>query len=330
MMKDGTLHVGIMGTQHGHVSGKLRCLLESPDYEVVGICEPEASASAQARGDASFHGLAWLTQDDMLSDPAIDLVVVEVPVSEAVSTGRRVIQAGKHLHLEKPPGNDMAAFAELLAEARQGKLRVQIGYLWRFHDGITAALEAARNGWLGHVYLVRGTSNNKFDRSFRASHAVHRGGAMFVMGCHLIDLVVALMGRPRAVTGWLRHDTKVDDSFADNTLAVLEYRSALAVVASAARMPLHTEHRSFELIGTRGSIMVQPIEATPKLRVGLQEAHGPYRAGWHEITLPRQPRFEKDFRELARAIRRNQPLQYSYEHELLVHETLLRACGELE
>jgi hypothetical protein len=36
-----------------------------------------------------------------------------------------------------------------------------------------------------------------------------------------------------------------------------------------------------------------------------------------------------DFEELARAIRSGEPLKLSYNHELLLHETLLRASGEL-
>ena len=32
--------------------------------------------------------------------------------------------------------------------------------------------------------------------------------------------------------------------------------------------------------------------------------------------------------DLARAIQNHQPLKYSYDYELLLQETLLRACGE--
>jgi hypothetical protein len=45
--------------------------------------------------------------------------------------------------------------------------------------------------------------------------------------------------------------------------------------------------------------------------------------------LPPQPRFVGDFQELARAIKTAQPLKLSYDDELLLHETLLRASGEL-
>ena len=56
----------------------------------------------------------------LLHDPSIQLIVVECRAWEAVPWGRKVIDAGKHLHLEKPPGNEWAAFQEMMSEARLG------------------------------------------------------------------------------------------------------------------------------------------------------------------------------------------------------------------
>jgi hypothetical protein len=63
--------------------------------------------------------------------------------------------------------------------------------------------------------------------------------------------------------------------------------------------------------------------------MNLRKARGPYAAGWQEISLPPQPRFVGDFQELARAIKNDQPLKLSYDHELTLQETLLRVSGEL-
>jgi hypothetical protein len=65
------------------------------------------------------------------------------------------------------------------------------------------------------------------------------------------------------------------------------------------------------------------------MRVHMRKPQGTYSAGWQDITLPPQPRFVGDFKDLARAIKTGQPLKHSYDHELLLQETLLRASGEL-
>ena len=76
-------------------------------------------------------------------------------------------------------------------------------------------------------------------------------------------------------------------------------------------------------------MMVEPMEPAPKLRVQLREARGSYKKGVQEIQLPAQPRFVKDFADMARAIKTGTPLRYSNDHELTLHETLLRASGEM-
>ena len=75
--------------------------------------------------------------------------------------------------------------------------------------------------------------------------------------------------------------------------------------------------------------MIRPMEPEPTLRSFMRTARGPYSEGWQEVQLGRQRRYIKDFEEMAKAITMNRPLRYSYEHELLLQETLLRASGEI-
>ena len=141
--------------------------------------------------------------------------------------------------------------------------------------------------------------------------------------------MVELLGRPKKVQSWLRHDTSIPDKLADNNLAVLEYDKALALIMQSARMSGSGDHRSFEVIGTDGTFMVWAESKPPRMRVHMRKAQGPYKAGWQQIDLPPQPRFIGDFKELARALKSGQPLKHSYDHELMLHETLLRASGEI-
>lgn len=323
------VRVGMLGTGHSHFSGKYKAMLDSPDYEIVGAVENNASAKAALQKDPRYAGLRWLGEDAMLHDPSIQLVVVECRVWEAVPWGKKVIAAGKHLHLEKPAGNEWKPFKDLVEEARSKKLLLQTGYLWRWHQGVMAAIEAAKKGWLGEVYMVRGTMNSDRGAEERAIEAKFKGGGLFELSGHVIDRVIEVLGRPKVVKSWLRHDTSVPDKLADNNLAVFEFDRALAVVAQSAKMGGSGDHRSFEIIGTDGTFIVHPESSPPRMRIFMRKAQGPYKAGWQDLTLPPQPRFVPDFAELARAIQTGGPLKQSYDHELLLHETLLRASGEM-
>jgi len=323
------IRTAIWGTQHSHTSGKLGAMKDSPLYEVAAICENDPGAKSRALKDSRFQGLPWMSEEQLLNDRSLQLVVVECGVWEALPMGQKVVAADKHLHLEKPPGNTWAPFKALVEEARRKKLLLQTGYLWRCHEGVNAALDAARKGWLGDVLMVRGTMNSDRDAAQRAVEAKYKGGGLFELGGHVIDRVIELLGRPLKVQSWLRHHTSIADTLADNNLTVFEYEKSLAVIAQTARMSGSGDHRSFEIIGSDGTVMVWPEGSPPRMRVHLRKAQGPYKAGWQDITLGPQPRFVGDFQELARAIAAGQPLKLSYDHELLLHETLLRASGEL-
>lgn len=324
------IRAAVLGTGHAHAAAKLQALLNLPDlYEVAGVAEPDPAARRRAQEQSLYRQVRWLEPEELLGDASIRVVAVETEVWNLLPWGRKVVMANKHLHLDKPPSHQLTPFRELVEAARRRKCLLQTGYIWRFHQGIRAALEAARQGWLGQVYLMRGVIDTDLKPEQRESLARYRGGMMFELGCHLVDRLVDLWGRPRQVHNWLRHDSDIPDHLADNTLAVFEYDQGVGVISSAARTPSPTPHRSFELTGTAGSIVIQPIEPGHRMQVNLREARGPYRAGPQEIQMPAQVRYLGDFRELARAIHSGQPLEFSYDYELLVQETLLRASGEL-
>ncbi len=322
------IRVGMIGTSHSHAAGKLKGLLDSPELEVVAVCEPTAGARAKATKNPLYSRVRWAGENELISDPSIRAIAVEGDVWENLPRAKKVIAAGKHLHLEKPPGHEMTPFRALVEEARSRKLLCQVGYIWRNHAGINAALTAACEGWLGDVYMMRGTINTDQEQAGRAPLTRYKGGMMFELGCHMIDRVADLWGRPTDVRSWIRHDMNYADTLGDNTLAVFEYGRSLAIVSTSARLPGSGLHRSFELLGTEGSVVIQPVEPGIKMRVTMRRAAGPYKAGEQEIEMPPQPRYIGDLAEFAAAIRSGKPLRHSYDHELTVHETLLRACGE--
>ncbi|MDX1983525.1 MAG: Gfo/Idh/MocA family oxidoreductase [Bryobacteraceae bacterium] len=312
---EGRIRAALYGTRHSHARGKLKAMLDNPDFEVVGVCEPDEAAWKKA---VDMHQHRRLKEDEMLGDASIQVVAVETEVWNAMECGRKVVAAGKHLHLEKPPTHEMAPFRALIEEARRKKLLVQLGYIWRFHEGVSRAIEAAKSGVLGKVHLMRGAIHTDLRPEARTALARYKGGMMFELGCHQIDRMVDLFGRPKSVKSWLQNGA---GGLADNTMAVFEYDSALAVITTSAKMAGSSQHRSFEVIGTEGSMILQPVEPGTKMRI--------YDKGWKEIEMPPQPRYVGDFRDLARAVKTNTPLKYSYDFELLVQETVLRASGEM-
>ena len=68
------------------------------------------------------------------------------------------------------------------------------------------------------------------DAAGRRALAEYRGGMMFELGCHILDLVIGVLGEPIEVTSINQHAAQFDDTLLDNMLAVLRYPRASATV----------------------------------------------------------------------------------------------------
>src|ERR1017187_8421180 len=311
------IKIGFLGGRHLHASAKVKLMRESPQYELVGIWEEDPAVRSQYEKT----GVPIVKQDDLLGDRSVQVIAVESNIEQLPRYGRLALEAGKHIHIDKPPSDNMEDFRSMVAIARQKQLLMQTGYMWRYHPGINAALEAARNGWLGDVYLVRGTMNSLIAPDRRPLWGLFRGGQMFQDGCHLIDPLIRLLGAPLKVTPFLKKHGPFDDNVADNTMAIFEYSHAFGVIVSSALQPDSDAHRTFEVLGTNGTAVVRPIEPA-SLDVDLLKPAGPYQGGSQSVTLAPYVRYVGEFEELAEAVRLRRPLSISPNQDLLVHEAV--------
>ncbi len=314
--------IGFLGASHSHADGKLEVVRSSPDWHLIGVCEPDSKLQETLRK----QGVTLLAREELLRHPDVRGIAVESPVRDHAADGLAVLEAGKHLHLEKAPADNMAAFQQVVDLARNRGLLLQVGYMWRYNPGIVKALEAARQGWLGSVYFVRANIGNQLAAKRRLEWAEFAGGIMFELGCHVIDPMVRLMGRPRKITPFLRRDGPFDDTLKDNTLAVFEWDRAIGIVQGASLQPGSSRYRALEIHGANGCAIVNPIEQ-PELTIDLEKAAGPYGQGVQKVSLPKYRRYVDDLVELAAAVRGETKLPVTPEEDLLVHEVLLRASG---
>ena len=310
----------VYGLGHAHAVGKVRTLRAMSELSLVGVCEPERP---DLLSHADLAGLPVLSAQRMLNDPSIELIVVESDVRRGLTYAHQAVDAGKFVHLDKPPGDDLASLRKLFDKAAaQGRI-VQMGYMWRYHIAMSEAIRRARSGALGDIYGVRATINKPISAGERRELAAFRGGIMFELGCHMLDRVIALLGRPRSVRGILRHDAAADDGLADNTLAILEFDRALAQVYIAAMQPNGNQRRTFQILGTQGTVTVRPF--SPDGRLEQDSGDGPRPVPLH-VPQWRGP-YEQDFAEMVRVIRDGEKPSHSAEHDLIVQKTLLEVCG---
>ena len=319
------IKIGQIGVGHAHAS-KLSVYRQSAEYEVVGIVEPDAALRKRAETQAAFKDLKWLTREQLLNTPGLQAVLVETRVSDLLDNAEACIAAGKHIHIDKPAGESLPHYKRILDAAANKKLLCQMGYMYRYNPAVVLLRDMLKKGWLGEVFEVHTVMSKVVDPASRRELAKYPGGIMFELGCHIIDLVVGILGKPKEVTAHAQHVAKVDDKLLDNMLAVFDYPKATATVKSSAVEVEGGERRHLVVCGTEGTFHIQPLD-NPSVRVALSMPRGEYKKGYQDVRFPKYARYGADAADMARIIRGEKASDFSYEHDLIVQETLLKACG---
>lgn len=318
------IKVGQIGTAHAHAS-KLGVYRTSPDYEVVGVVEPDATLRKRAEASDVYGGLKFLTQDELLATPGLQAVLVETHVRDSLNAAEACVRAGKHIHLDKPAGASLPQFKKILADAARQKLIVQMGYMFRYNPAVVLLRQFLADGWLGDVYEVHTVMSKVVGAADRKELAEFRGGILFELGCHVLDLVIAILGEPQQVTPVIRHSSPLDDNLADNMLAVLQYPKAIATVQASAQEIDGGNRRHLVVVGTEGTFHIQPLD-NPSARVALSKPRGDYKKGYQDLKFPKYTRYVDDAADMARVIRGEKPFGFSYDHDRITQEVLLKSC----
>jgi len=324
------IRVGQIGTQHAHASGKMATVRKlSEHFEVVGVVEEDAAQRSKTENSPTYRGLKWMTTEQLLAVPELQLVLVETEIDKLLETAERCLSAGVHIHLDKPAGASLNHWRRITALAAEKQRMIQMGYMFRSNPAFQFLFEAVKSGWLGDIFEVYGVMSKQLAASERAELARYRGGSMFELGCHLIDVVVKLLGEPTSITAFNRCTRPEIDQLRDNCLAVFEYPRATATIRSSVVEVEGGRRRQLTVCGAQGTIEIEPLEP-PQLTLTLDRPQGKFRKGTQVVELPKMAgRYDGDLLSFAAAIRGEQVYDYPLQHDEIVQACVLQASEML-
>lgn len=316
---------GQIGVKHAHAN-KLRAYRKSDRYEVVGIVESDPNARARASRDPLYEDLPWLTEEEILNRSDVQVIGVETEVKDLLATAEKCIAADKHIHLDKPAGESLPHFKRILDAASKKHLALQMGYMYRYNPGIVLMRDWLKRGWLGDPFEVHTVMSKLVNRSGRAEFEGYSGGTMFELGCHIIDLVVGVLGTPDQVHAFPRHSAKIEDQCLDNMLSVFEYSKATATVRSSINEIDGFARRQFTMCGSEGTFHIQPLD-DPKSMIALSTERPGHAKKTHEHRFEKFTRYEADAEDLAKIVNHEKDADFSYDHDYQVQRAILLASG---
>ena len=156
---------------------------------------------------AAAHGVPAFSFEQALADGAIDALVFALPPSQNLPLGRRALEAGKHLFVEKPLALSVADGTELVALAERLDRRLMVGHILQYHPAFVALGGLVRDGRLGRVLSLTST---RLD----LGRIRREEDAFWALAPHDISMVLALVGaEPVSVSasgGFHTHPTIAD------------------------------------------------------------------------------------------------------------------------
>jgi predicted dehydrogenase len=260
--------IGIIGC--GNISeAYLKAAGTFPILDVRGVADlrPEA---ARARADA--FGLKAMSVGELLAEPSIEIVVNLTIPSAHVEVGLRAIDAGKHVHSEKPLGVRTKEARSLLNQAAKRGLRVGCApdtFLGGSHQTCRKLVD---EGAIGRP--VAGTAffmcpGHESWHPNPAFYYARGGGPMLDMGPYYITELVNLLGPVEQVAGMTARARErrtigsqplagqsIEVEVATHVAGTLRFASgALVSIAMSFDVPQH-RHAPIELYGTEATLLV--------------------------------------------------------------------------
>lgn len=199
-MTTAPLRVGIVGC--GNIAGPYaRTIKPFSEVELLGATDIDI-ARAQALVD-QYGGRVYATLEEMLADPKIDLIVNLTIHHAHPAVITQCLNAGKHVHSEKPLALTYEEAKALVELAEAKGLRLSASPITFMGEAQQTAWKAIRDGMLGKVRVVYCEVNWGRIESWHPNPGpFYEVGALFDVGVYPLTLVTTFFGPARKVTAY--------------------------------------------------------------------------------------------------------------------------------
>ena len=259
--QSGKFGVAVIGS--GQISDAyVRAIAAVPKAEAV-WCHDIVESQAKRLGE--HFGIAWTTElDRILSDPAVDAVIVCVPHLLHGEITIRAAQAGKHVMCDKPITTNREDALAMIEECRKANVRLGVNLASRYQPCATEAKKLFARKVIGDIFFTKISCyahkpdeywiSPWLEKSWRASKKM-AGGAIGIMNMtHDIDRMMFSTGmritQTKGEYGTFVTDVEVEDTFC----GLWRWENGAIGMVSAGSKMLGGSAEPTRVFGSRGQI----------------------------------------------------------------------------
>ena len=260
---DAIIGVGLIGYGLGGSAFHAPLIAAEPRLRLEAVVTSRAGQVERDHPGTRVAGSA----EELLADPAVELVVVAAPNAVHHELAAAALRAGRHVVVDKPFTLSAADADELIALAEATDRRLSVFHNRRWDGDFLTVRRGVEAGVLGEVasFVSRYDRFRPVPKGSWKEEAVAGSGLLWDLGPHLIDQAMVLFGPPRTVWADLGVQRPGVEAV-DYVHLVLGYGRLRAVLHAA--MLVRDPGPRFEVHGDRGSLVTWGLDQ-PEVRATL-------------------------------------------------------------
>ncbi|MCI8388136.1 MAG: Gfo/Idh/MocA family oxidoreductase [Clostridiales bacterium] len=324
------IKIAQIGTGHDHASVIWDSLKKNSDcFELIGLAEP-----IEANRDRIYSDAKVYTVDELLKMDDLEAVVIEAGKEHEIKYAQMFADKGIPVQVDKPGSADFDEWATFVNTMKKKHLPFGIGYMYRFNPLVNQAYEMMKRGELGDIFSVEAQMSVRHDKEKREWLGKYKGGMMYYLGCHLIDMVCMFKGIPDEVIPLSSTTGNEGVESEDYGFAILKYSNGVSFVKANASEVNGYERRQLVISGTKGTYEIRPWEINSegkyytkaKLTL-LRKWQNQWTDNSREIVSDVYDRYDSMMRHFAAIVRGEAEMMFDYDYEIEVFRTIIKACG---
>lgn len=155
-MSDSKVNIGVVGCGYWGPN-LIRNIATMQGVTLRALCDLDADRLAKM---SALHNPTYNTQniDDLLKDDELDGVVIATSASTHYALAKRVLEAGKHVLVEKPITLHSHEALDLIRIAEAKNLRLMVGHTFQYNPAVAKVRELIQAGEIGntiYAYMTR-------------------------------------------------------------------------------------------------------------------------------------------------------------------------------
>jgi UDP-N-acetyl-2-amino-2-deoxyglucuronate dehydrogenase len=226
-------------------------------------CFDTISASADRFAGANPGVKPYHKLEEMLKDPAVDIVTICTPSGAHMDPAVKAANAGKHVVVEKPMEITLARCDAILSACKKNNVQLCPIFPSRFSPAnivLKDAIEDGRFGklTLGDTYVKWWRTQQYYDQGgWRGTWALDGGGAYMNQAIHNVDLLYWFMGDVAEICGVTSLVAHERIEVEDVGVAALKFKNGAVGTIEATTAAWPGLLKKTEIHGTEGTVIVE-------------------------------------------------------------------------